>query len=117
MGIGVEVADEQVERPQPLDQAVGDLLPLAQVDDPGDDVERPRPVDVALLGVDRERDAHRGDGELGGLLALGQLGAQLVEVAHDTRAARSGRVGAEHLVPPGRVVTQPGRAGRVEGRG
>ena len=84
-----------------------------EVDDPGDDVEGPGPVDVALLRVDGEGDAHRGDGELGRLLALDELVTELVEIAHDAAAARSGRVGSEHLVPPGRVVAPPGRAGRI----
>jgi taurine dioxygenase len=37
----VEIVDEQVERPHPLLQAPLDLVPLAPLDDPGDDVERP----------------------------------------------------------------------------
>ena len=55
------------------DEPALDLLPLLAGDQPGDDVERPRPVDVLALGVDRERDAHREDLEVGHPLALAQF--------------------------------------------
>ncbi len=44
-----------------------------RVDDPRDDVERPRPIDAAAVGVDRERDAHRQDVEVGVILACLQF--------------------------------------------
>ena len=54
-------------------EAALDLLPLLAGDEPWDHVERPRPVDVLALGVDRERDPHREDLEVGHPLAFAEL--------------------------------------------
>ena len=59
------------------------MLPLLAGNQPRNDVERPRPVDVLALGVDRERDAHREDLEVGHPLAFAQfVDAEPVEQIH-----------------------------------
>ena len=85
----VDVVDEQVERGGALDQARLDLLPFLAGNGARDDVERPGAVDGAvLLVVDRERYAHRLDGQFGRLLAHGDLVAvHLRQITHE-RAAR-----------------------------
>jgi hypothetical protein len=97
----VHVVDEQIQRCGPLDEPRLDLLPFLAGDGARDDVERPGAVDRAvLLVVDRERDAHGLDRELGRLLPNRDLVAvHLGQVAHE-RAARDtcAAAGAYELV-------------------
>ena len=69
----VDVVDEVVQRSEPLGEAAFHHAPLVTVDQARDDVERPRPVDVRSVGVDRERDPHRQDLEVGHPLAFADL--------------------------------------------
>ncbi len=76
----VDVADEQVECPNPLLQPALDDRPLAGVDQPRDRIEGDDPLDTLLAAVDRERDpllAHRQVGHA--MTTLELLGAELQE--------------------------------------
>ena len=60
----IDIVDEEVERLDALLQPGLDARPFMTRDDARDDVERPGPIDAsALLGIDREGDAHGHDGE------------------------------------------------------
>ncbi len=95
----VEIVDEQVERLQPLDETGRYPGPLAGGDDPGYDVHRPGPVDRGVVGVEGEGDTHRPDRGLAGLLALQQLGPELVDpTPHLVAAGTSLAVRCQELV-------------------
>jgi hypothetical protein len=111
--VAVEVTDEELQRLQPLDQALPDGRPLLGRDHARDHVEGPGAIDVGAVAVDGERDAHRPDGEIGCLLAGDQLvDAQLAEPGDEVRAGVARTTVVDQLVPaPRRRVAVPDRAG------
>ncbi len=66
----VDVVDEEVERPESLDEALSDPGPLRRGEHPGDDVEGPGAVEHGIAVVGLERHPDTADLPVGGLLAL-----------------------------------------------
>ena len=62
----IDIVDEAVERTHALQQTATELCPLAAGNYTRNEVERPSAVNVAALGVDRKRNTHLFDRQLGG---------------------------------------------------
>jgi hypothetical protein len=75
------------------------MNPLLGRDHTRNDVEGPGPVDVGGFGVHGEGDAHRAVGQLGRLLASGELVAERDEVTHHPFARRARTTLDQQLVP------------------
>ncbi len=103
-GGAVQVADEQVEGGEPLDEPRREALPLLGRDHPRNDVEGPVPVDVGGLAVHGEGDTHRADGQLRRLLAPGELVAQRHEVTHHPFTGWAWVPVDQQLVPASRAL-------------
>ena len=109
--LAVQIADEQVQRLQPLAQpGLGMRRHSRRGDDARNDVERPGAVDVRALAVDREGDPHLLDGDLGRLLAGADfVSAHLGQAArhHTGHGARASRPGHHVVEEALRVVGLP----------
>ncbi len=69
----VDVLEEQVERGEPLHQALLDVLPLVGRDDARHRVHRPDALDAFFLAVDGEADAVLEHRQVGHRLAAAEL--------------------------------------------
>ena len=111
----VDVLQEQLDRPGPLDQPGGQSLPLVRADHPGHQVDREAPH----LAVDPEAQAGRVHPAVAGPPALRQLvGRQLAEEADQVAVDRPGPVARPDRLVAGPVAVVPqGRHGRLRPAG
>ncbi len=121
--LAVEVAEEPIERLNPLCEPTLDVRPLVRRDDARDQVEGEDPVGPCLVAVDREADPlRREEGICGADPLLETVVAQCSEPLVEGAVVRAGApVGIEHLVEEGADVVagdQPcaGRRRRGVGR-
>jgi hypothetical protein len=96
----IAVVDEVIERADALLEAALDAGEVRGLDDPRHDVEGEDPLRAGLVAVDVERDAHRQERALGGVLAPGELFLGDRAEARGEQLAAGARLagGLEHLV-------------------
>ena len=99
--VGIDVAQEQVERRDALLQTALDALPFRRRDDARQKVGRDDPLGRLVVGIDREGDALVQEGLLAGLLAADELvrrQRRQPAVERGVMIAALRRHGREHLV-------------------
>ena len=99
----VDVVDEQVQRADPLLEALLDPVPFGRRDDPRDEIEGKDPLGAGAVAVHVERDAHVQERALGRLLPAQQLAVRhrLDQLDQRPGGRLEARARLEHLVEEG----------------
>src|SRR4029078_8489007 len=107
--LAIDVADEHVQRADPLLEPGLRALPFAAREHARDQVERQGSIDVAAVGIKGERDARHARDRARSNLARGDVAVRKLREIADEMAGGGPRaaVGRDQLVKRGAPVVRP----------